>query len=184
PSPYGYLQQFEMSDFTVDGNLPGQPVPAAIGLAPAVCGAVNLFGDFIRIRRVRAINWGDQSKSECFVIFIKGTDPDPAKGPVNNIIEDCVVEKPGLNNTHENTLIGLAGDAVSANGRSLIARNNCVNGELSPGISSQPVGIAAMTEVSSNPTYVKITTKQPHNRSVGQSVVIPGLKLAASPFTP
>ena len=36
PSPYGYLQQFEMSDFTVDGNLPGQPVPAAIGLAPVV----------------------------------------------------------------------------------------------------------------------------------------------------
>jgi len=183
PAPNNYLQHFEASDFTVDCNLAGQPVPAGIGLAPVVCGAVNLYGDFNRIRRVRAINWGDQSVSECFVLFISGAYQDPDKGPVNNIVEDCVVENPGLNLTKENTLIAVVGDAVSANGRSLIARNNFVNGELAPGISSQPVGITGMMQVSSNPTYVKITTKQPHRRSVGQSVVIFGLKLVASPYT-
>jgi hypothetical protein len=52
-----YLHDVEVADFTVDCNLTGQPGPYV------TCDAVNLNGGHIRIRRIRAINWGSHSQT-------------------------------------------------------------------------------------------------------------------------
>ena len=57
-NPAYRLSGFEVSDLTVDSNLSGQPIPSGKDFAPVTCGAILAGGTQIRIRRVRAINFG------------------------------------------------------------------------------------------------------------------------------
>ena len=106
------VRYFEASDFTIDCNLPGQPVPAEAGFAGVTCGAVVVSGAYNRLHRLRAIRFGTQAPPECFVLFLTTAYFDQTgEGtvPVHNIIENCVVEQPSENNTHETSLLGSGG---------------------------------------------------------------------------
>jgi len=85
----------EISDLTVDANLDGQPVPAGKDFAPIICGAIAAGGSDIRIRRVRAINFGGQSTDETFVIAAGIGTPNVPEA-VDCVIEDCICEQPSV----------------------------------------------------------------------------------------
>ena len=88
-----YLSVF---DITVDCNLPGQPFTPGVDYADVTCSAIRVVGSFVRIRRVKAINWGAQTTAaEAFVIAVSGSHPDyPDNEGVNPIIEDCICVQP------------------------------------------------------------------------------------------
>ena len=96
---------------TIDCNLAGQPVTPGHERARLACGAIFVGGQNIRIRRIRAINFGTQGygpqNPECFVIFSAAAHPDYNPSPFNCVIEDCIVEKPSENNTRETTCINM-----------------------------------------------------------------------------
>src|SRR6185295_4388076 len=101
---------FEVSDLTVDCNLGGQPVlPDASYFSPVLCAAIGVVGSRIRIRRVRAINWGSQSTlAENFVLFTAWSSP--AIGEMTDcVIEDCILEEPSLNNSQLVSCMGFGG---------------------------------------------------------------------------
>src|SRR5881397_1445442 len=106
--PNKFLVGFEASDFTVDCNLAGQTVPSGYDFAPFACGAILAPGTHVRLRRIRAINFGTQAAlSECFPIMTAAafvTVPEP----VDCIVEDCIVEQPALNNVRKTTCINMA----------------------------------------------------------------------------
>jgi hypothetical protein len=170
----------EAVDLTVDCNMGGQPVPAKLDFAPFSCGAVNFGGSFNRLRRIRAINFGTQAYPECFVLGLTGHYAIP-KVPVNNVISECIIEKPSENNTHESTIAGCIGlDPVSALGRALVVRHCFVNCGYANGVSSE---ILSVQSIDSQPTWnstrqqweFKITTKRPHNRAANNNVLINGV---------
>ena len=82
---------FELSDLTVDANLPSSSTLVA-------CGAVRVLGSYARIRRVKAINWGTNSVSvPCYVFSLLTANPGATPLPleaVNCGIEDCYGVKP------------------------------------------------------------------------------------------
>jgi hypothetical protein len=92
---------FELSDLTVDCNGPGHTAPYGIFPAPVTCGAVILGGNFTALSRVRVINFCTLGLS----------------GGAFMAIEDCIVEKPGENNTHETTLLTSVTGAYGATGQ-------------------------------------------------------------------
>jgi hypothetical protein len=167
------VSHFEASDFTVDCNLSGQPVPGGVGLAPVTCGAVNAIGAHIQLRRLRAINWGCQSYPECFVLTAGGT----ADG--NSVVEECIVEKPSENNTHESTLIGAGGgNADTADGRACVVRNNYINAEYSNGFASHLVRVTSIQRFS--PTIALLTTAEPHRHFKFKNLVVRGALVSGS----
>ena len=169
-----FLSGFEASDFTVDCNLSAQPI------ASVACGAISLTGTRIRIRRIRAINWGTQ-------VF-----PDPALSPVPYIegfviaaggpypflpevadclVEDCVIEKPSPNNAWVSTCINL-GAGEDANGvmayhQRGVIRNCLVNCEYSD--NAVPISVITFSG-----TTATVSTKFPHGRAPGQWLVVTG----------
>lgn len=167
------LFQNEVSDLTVDCNLPCQLAPRGMAFAPVACGAVLMAGRHLTIRRVRAVRWGTQTRAECFVLLLNeysnGTQP-----ATFNVIEDCVVEHPSTNNTHETTLIGNVGNRYGS-GRSLIVRNNYVNCRYvttSPpqDVSSELIPILSITSLANDEATV--TTKRPHLRSAREHLTV------------
>jgi hypothetical protein len=113
-----YIHDFEASDFTVDCNLSGQPIPADKDFSPVLCGAISVGGNRCRIRRVRAINWGTQSTIyECFVLTLGRPRVTPTVDEVTDcVIEECIVERPSLNSTQLISLIGIGGMERSTDG--------------------------------------------------------------------
>lgn len=98
-----FLSSFEASDFTVDCNLPNQSIPAGQHWAAVACGAIGIAGRDVRIRRVRAIDFGSHVKGiECFVFTASGAHPGVPEN-VNNLIEDCIVEQPSESNIDVST---------------------------------------------------------------------------------
>ena len=98
----------EVADLTLDVNVDGHVAPYGAFPAPVTCDAVSLGGNFIRVRRVRAIHFCTQAAAEGFVIGVNATDSRPA--PVFNVVEECILELPGRNNTHETTLLSNVGN--------------------------------------------------------------------------
>ena len=106
-NPYGYAaisdpydiyhDGFEASDFTIDCNIAAQPSQLV------TCDAVVVNGTHNRLRRLRVINFGAQTISpiqvQCFPLYL-GTYQLPINQPavsgVADVIEDCIVEQPGL----------------------------------------------------------------------------------------
>jgi hypothetical protein len=159
----------EVADLTIDCNAPEHAAPYGVFPAPVTCGAVNLSGSFIVLRRVRATNFCTQARAECFVL---GLGPGTGgSAPVFNVIEDCIVEKPGENNTHETTLLSNGGTAYG-NARSPIVRRNYTDCTFADGVSSEVVAIEAITTPSASNQEFSVTTKRPHHRTAGQNVLL------------
>jgi len=191
-----YLDSFEASDFTVDCNLPGQILKDTqqnFALAPVTCGAIDVVGKHLRLRRIRAINFGTQGpygfllpnpsdpnqkpSNECFVLAAGGAHPDleaenPPKYVADCVIEDCIVEQPSLNNARETTCLLTAGGESGAGGwmayaRGCVVRNCVVNCEYR----DNPVAISQITYTGNVAT---VTTVLPHGRAGGDWVRISG----------
>lgn len=77
----------EISDLTIDCNL-----PASTQIA---CGAIRLMGSHIRIRRVKAKNWGNRTQTKTSLVFgLIVSDPVTGTITENSGMEDCVAIEP------------------------------------------------------------------------------------------
>ncbi|HEV2209969.1 MAG TPA: hypothetical protein VG167_14405 [Verrucomicrobiae bacterium] len=173
--PYNLsVSAFEAADFTVDCNMAGQPSQTT------TCAAIAIGGNHVRLRRIRAINFGTQcvlTSTECFALASGGLFPvesEPRQG-IDCIIEDCIVEQPSFNNTVETTCIGLGGSENDGDGR--------MNFILAPAIRrchvnceyrDRPVPIASLTISAGVAT---VTTSLPHGRAANDWVRISGAEV-------
>jgi len=176
-TPEVRLDEFEVSDLTVDCNLAGQPVPAGQTFAPVTCGAIQAGGRHIRIRRVRAINFGCQAAPECFVITSAFARADLTEA-VDCVIEDCVVERPSLNDVFMTTCLSMSAGEIASTGvmayhRACVIRNCVVDCEYK----DKPVRIS---QISIFMGVATVTTVLPHGRNDGDWVRISGAVLAGS----
>jgi hypothetical protein len=154
----------DASDMTIDCNAQGNRTTSV--------GAIILTGSHTRVRRIRAINWGPQAGPESFVINVGGYHP--ALPEVTDcIIEDCIADQPGLNNTHETTILSVTGTvSIAADGkpgffRGGAIRRNVVDATYSRNeVQIQSIVIASGKAV--------VTTAAPHGRATGDWVVIAG----------
>src|SRR5262249_15694893 len=156
----------------------GHVAPYKIFPAPVTCGAVVLIGSFMRVHRVRVVNFCVQAPPECFPIALFASSSQPASF---NIVEDCIVEKPSENNTHETTLLCSVGDAY-ANSRSCIVRNNFHSAAFANGWITRPIAVSAVSTVggSGSPPLAELTTSQPHTHISGKAIVVQGVKVAGN----
>jgi len=84
------MDYFELSDLTVDCNL---MIPTAAG--NAVCGAVQVMGNYARVRRIKVINWGSNSAKPLFVVCLVMADDASTTAPVTNCgIEEVIAISP------------------------------------------------------------------------------------------
>ncbi|HVR35374.1 MAG TPA: hypothetical protein VMS21_05930, partial [Methylomirabilota bacterium] len=166
------LNGFEVSDLTVDCNLGGQPVQEGQEFAPLSCGAVQAGGSHIRIRRVRAINFGSQTSSlECFVLSAAWAHPDVAES-VDCVIEDCLIEEPAVSGSGLTTCILMGAgerpsDGVMAYHRGAVVRNCVVDCEYK----LNPV---AIKQITFSGTTATVTTWTPHDRATNGWIRIAG----------
>src|ERR1051325_9427704 len=94
------VDYFEVSDLTIDCNLPS-------GITSVACGAVRILGDHGKIRRVKARNWGTTaagSARPCYVFSVISALPDSGVAEtVDCGIENCVAILPSGNNAGQAT---------------------------------------------------------------------------------
>jgi len=173
----------EVSDLTVDCNADGHAAPHGTFPAPVTCGAVGLGGSFIHIHRVRAIHFCTQARAECFVLGAGASDHGTV--PTFNVLEDCIMEEPGRNNTHETTLL-INGGSVYGSTISPIVRHNYANcNYVDPlddsAVSSRFVAVASLAQhilPPFNPPEFELftlATKLPHRRIAGQNIHLAGV---------
>jgi hypothetical protein len=175
--PYdSYHDGFEAWDFTVDCNITGQPSQLV------TCGGMGVAGTRNRFRRIRVINFGPQTNPaqiECFVLGISGVEvlPDGSGvAGVANLIQDCIVEQPGLNSTLETTGLyitsGEVGDFQIYHRGSTI-RNCYINCEYR----LNPVQILNITISAGVAT---VTTAFPHGHVSNDWVLISGVMVSGT----
>jgi len=168
----------EVAGITVDCNAPAHVAPYGIFPAPVTCGAVGLYGSHIRLYRVRAVNFCVQASAECFPLFLSSPGyPFPAA--TNNIIEDCIVEMPGENNTHETTLISAHGD-LYGDGRSCVVRHNFHSAAFANGWTPRLIPLSSVSAPTGSPPLVTLTTSQPHAHTKGKALVVQGVKVGGN----
>jgi len=176
----------EVADLTVDCNGPGHATPFGLLSAPVTCGAVTINGSFNRVRRMRVVNHFVQAAPECFAIFLSKSRDPFAFTPIFGVIDDCILEKPSENNTHETTLASLAGDNVTSRGRSLILRNTYHNSEYSNGFTNHPIPLQILTSESkvigggATVYFGVLTTTRPHSHVKGKALVVKGVKVGSA----
>ena len=177
------LDTFEASDFTVDCNLPGQPITPNYDRARLACGAINVGGRHLRIRRIRAINFGTQGygpqNPECFVITSGGAHPADPLEAVDCVIEDCIIEQPSPDNTRETTCIAMTSqegtDGIMAYHRACVVRNCSINCEFQ----DRPLPIKSIGAPAGGVSTVE--TQTPHGLASGQWIRINGATLTGAP---
>ena len=149
------LSSVEINECTIDSNMAGQVQPANYksvqSFAPVAVGGIAVLGEFLRAYRVRGVNFGTQSIPECFVVFFTGGYSNGVPLNANNIIEDCVVQNPSNNNTHETTSLSATGvfsstgdpyqPQVAGNGQAAVARRNYLDFHYPSGTSSRKIQI-------------------------------------------
>ena len=98
-----------VADLTIDCNLPNTTDTVA-------CGAIRLMGDHVRIRNVRAINWGSRSSIQpCFVFsLITGDRSAGISAPLDAGMEACIADIPSANNTGNIFVLHAGGNGYSA----------------------------------------------------------------------
>ncbi|HEY9172196.1 MAG TPA: hypothetical protein VI136_07935, partial [Verrucomicrobiae bacterium] len=173
-----FLTSFEASDFTVDCNLAGQAIQGH-DFAPVASGAVGVRGRHIRLRRIRAINFGTQTAAaECFVFYGAYALPPETEPSDDCVIEECILEQPSLNNVRETTCLIAIGseraeDGVMAYHRGCAIRNCVVDCEYR----DRPAAVASITPSGTTATVV---TRKLHCRSQGDWVIISGAQVNGS----
>jgi hypothetical protein len=178
-----FLAAFEASDLTLDCNLDGQVVPGHT-FPPVTCGAISLAGKHMRIRRIRAINFGTLTNLECFVLGSAGAHADNVAAgneSTDCVIEDCIVERPAINNglvtcinmsAAENPSTGLMGFH-----RACAVRNCVIDCEYK----LNPVPITGITF---SGTTATATTLVPHGRAANDWVRVAGAMVNGSADNP
>jgi hypothetical protein len=169
---FDLVNGLEVSDLTLDCNLPGQPNSSGYDYARIMVQGIAAAGSDIVVRRVRVINWGTQTplfeygvsgaiSLECFPIFVGG-------GGNNAVIDDCIVEQPSPNPARETTCLS----AVSTNA---VIRNCLVNGTIN-GASTNPVSISnvSITALSGTPAQWRVTLDfdAPHNKTASSRILL------------
>ena len=177
-----FLDGFEASDLTVDCNMRGHT-----GKGVAI-GAIAAQGRRIRLRRIRAIDFGTEAAPgadwvECFVIAAGGASPDRPEA-YDSVIEDCLIDHPYRGNTGNTTCtIFFAGE--DANGwpayhRACVVRRCCIDCEYR----DNEVPISGIVRTGVGNTTALVATKIPHNRQTGQWVAVTGALVETSPGVP
>jgi hypothetical protein len=165
-----FIEDFELSDLTFDCNIAGQPEHLVS------CAAISVVGRHLRLHRLHAINFSSQTTDyiENFVFAVAAPHPDAGAGKegVNNVIEDCIAEQPGLNRANNSSAFILATGENPTNGimvwhRACAIRQCWYDGRYA----DRPVSIASIAIAAGVAT---VTTRAPHNRSNGEWVVIAG----------
>jgi hypothetical protein len=158
-----FLDGFEVSDLTVDCNM-----RAHVGQGVAI-GAIFAVGRRVRVRRVRAIDFGTENLLEGFVVGVGGAHvsiPEVSDG----VIEDCLAERPSPNSRYVNTCFFIAsgeGEGQRAFHHSCTIRRCLVNHEYA----NRPVAIASISYSGLTATAL---TKTPHGRSTSEWAVMSG----------
>ena len=192
-APFSTLDGFEASDFCVDCAIASQPNQAV------TCGAIFIRGQHTRLRRIRAINFGRQGtrelSPECFVFgvcgadFIKPQGVDAMEDVPDCVVEECIVEQPGLNNVKETTcIIGFEGDArlllppnppifrfLPAFQRATVVRNCLIDCQYQ----ENAIAIASIT-INTITHVATVTTRGPHGLTANQWVRIDGAFLSGA----
>ncbi|MBL9171512.1 MAG: hypothetical protein JNN07_27515 [Verrucomicrobiales bacterium] len=181
------LENFEITECSIDCDISNQPAQNI------TCGAVFIRGSYTLVRRVRCINFGRQGvpayTPECFVINVGGASYQNAGGKYITqgcVVEECMIESPGLNNVKEATLINTAGGDTPANATSgflfarsigTVIRNNYINCEYQ----TNPVAIASITKgiFSGGSVEMTVITSNPHGLSAGKFVRIAGVAVTS-----
>ena len=212
-----YLDSFEASDFTVDCNLPGQILKDTqqnFALAPVTCGAVFIVGQHLRLRRLRAINFGTQGpfgqstphpndpnypnekpSNECFVLSAAWPHPNleslnPPKTVSDCVIEDCILEQPSLNNARETTCICLgasergASDPFDGKDGLMAYHRGCVVRNCVVDCEYKDNPVSIQSVTSSLTTTATVTTRLPHGRETNDWVRISGAVVNGSTDNP
>ncbi|MBI1842185.1 MAG: hypothetical protein HYR88_15215 [Verrucomicrobia bacterium] len=190
PSTPPGVSSVDISDMTLDGAIASQPAPPntknVTAFAPVAPGGVSLYGENLRLRRVRVINFGTQSFPECFPLYLSGGVEDGTNRLMvaNNVIEDCVANKPGENNFHEITVIWAGGAAgtpfqqfIQGNGVASVARRNYANFRFLNGASTYYLWIQSIDAAPNPATGLFNVRVQPDPsfgffRAVGHNVVL------------
>jgi hypothetical protein len=169
---------FEASDFTIDCNIAGQVNPSL------TCAAIFVRGSHTRIRRIRVINFGRQGSpvpqtQECFVIGVAGSEYVTSLTDGERydcIVEECIIERPGLRSVRETTLLHFFGnpqarkpppgpityDGFPPFNLSCVFRNCYFDGMFV----DKPVRVASIAAPVSMQS--KVVTTDPHGLSAGQ----------------
>jgi len=156
----------EASDLTLDCNAQGNQKTSVA--------AIYLAGSHTRVRRVRAINWGPQAGPESFVISVGGSHPFLPE-ITDCVIEDCIADQPGLNNTHETTILGIVGSPfVAADARPGYFRGGAIRRNYVDATYTR--NEVPIERIELNGAVATVTTKIPHGRKENENdwVVIAG----------
>lgn len=186
-SAFTPLDSFEASGMTLDCNIAGQTS------SQLTCGAVFVRGKHTRLRKLRVINFGRQgdrdASPECFALGVCGAEigrvggTDQMLQQPNCVVEECIVERPGLNSVKETTCIaGLAGDAslvypnrgmIGAYHLAFQVRNCYIDCDFQV----NPVSIESIVETASGSGIYIVTTRTPHGfpNTAGQLARISGV---------
>jgi hypothetical protein len=171
----------EVSNFTVDCNMDGQPQTQDYDYAHVACGAVMLSGSHVRIRRVKAIHFGTKAIDvECFVIGLMLAHPEYPEA-VDSGIEDCIAIQPCQQNIRETTVMHVIGGSDSVGGflqrysRAPFIRNCYVDCAFQNSVWAFPNNESLRFTVTEHPPgsgtwWGTFTGKHKHGRTMGQWV--------------
>ena len=156
---------FVAMDFTVDCHLRAQ------AHEPTAKAAMAASGRHLRLRRVRAIDFGTHTGAECFVFAGGGTAP-LAEGSVDARHEDCIVEQPAPGGVYTATLLGFgAGEddtfGIQQFNRACAVRHCYANGDFT----DRPVSVRSVTFIDG---LARVQTREPHSRQAGDWVIVTG----------
>jgi hypothetical protein len=173
---------FTIEDLTIDCNMRGHK-DMLITL-----GAIYLGGSRTKVRRVRVFDFGTERDKECFPINMAqavSALPEPRDCQIN----DCLIEHPSPNNVRETTVLGYGSGDGDDNGnpaqgqpsirgkmffhRSCLMRKNRIDCDYS-------VDPRQIKEIRFTGTSATARTFQPHNRKVGDWVLVSGALVADS----
>jgi hypothetical protein len=159
------LDEFEVSDMTIDCDLDSQAAAVAAG-------AIKVYGSHIRLRRIRVINFGTRTTAQPgLALATAGAFPENPE-PFDCVVEDCVVDQPFPNSVRESTGIVLASGERAADGQAGFHRGcvvrNCV-------IDSSAVGSQVAID------KIEITNAVSRTAQVTQKqLVLPGARVTLS----
>jgi hypothetical protein len=171
-----YLDGFEASDFTVDCNVEGQCNPHVN------CGAFCLLsgGRDIRIRRVRAINFGSQFDGTYTENFVFLVQPPPSQALIavgldgtDCVIEDCITEQPCPNIYYNSTIFNISATSPRIT-RGCTLRRNFVNSSIAYG----PMRSVASVDFNATTRVATLTTRSPHGLKVPGNVSVQGITIS------
>lgn len=164
------IDEFEASDLTVDCNL--------ANFASAATGAIKVHGTHVYFRRIRAIQFGSRTTSQRGVVLATAGAYPTNPEPFDCVVEDCIIDQPYPNSVRETACISVVGrervsDGVMAYHRGCVVRNCFVDCQFVK--NEVPIGA-----ISRSGAVATVTTKQDHQRSDNQWVVIAGALLSSS----